>query len=135
MHKLYPIRKGPGAVTHQGFALMMKSVVNDTTGFISSVAIDLHNATGEAALVNPLLLLEADSTTSNTSLGVDTRVYRTTLLPEKELLIRTYGINKGNDVLFLGNFDKTVLSINGLSKFTIVHQLRLINRGDTEHFL
>lgn len=135
MGKLYPIRKGSGGVTYQGFALMMKAGFENTTAFISSMALDLCNATGEVALVNPLLLLEADSTAATTTLGVDTRVYSKTLSLKKEYSVRAYGINKGSNILTLGNFDKMVLSINKLSKFTIVMKTQLINRGDTKHYL
>ncbi len=135
MDNLYPITNNRGGVTYHGFESFMKGLLEDTTAFISSLSYDIHSKAGKAVLINPLLLLKADSVASSIKPYFYARTYSTTLSHDKEYYIKSYGINKGSDIIGTGNIKKINLFISELSKLTIVIQNRMINRVGSKYYL
>ena len=134
MSRLYPIRKNRGVITDQGFNLITKAGFQDTTAFINNNPVNLYQATGEGALVSPLLILKADENAIAGPQGIAECKYSAQISPHSKYAVRSYGLNKGKDVLIIGNFGDTPLSIEGIHYLSISFHLRLMNRGDAKYY-
>lgn len=134
LYSLYSIQSVHGGVTYKGFELMMKAGFGDTIGFICDIATSPQDREKGINLSGAYLSLEQDLSASNTSLGIDTRVYVTEHIPEK-YSIKSYGIKKQDDVLELGGLGNIALSFNGVDKLALYFQTRMVNRENSKHYL
>lgn len=132
---MYPVQKMSGGLTNQGFTNLMDNYFNNTTAFLSDKTIKRDGGKGIIEIDDSFIVLKGVSNNTDLNRRINTKVYSTELLPEKNYIINTYGINTQEQYFPGESFLPMNLSVSEVNRISYELQTQIMNQGQAKEYI
>ena len=130
MRRIYNLNSNGGVLTHHGFEMIMNSMFDNASAFLSEIDIKPLGSSVSLQDVNPFLCLAEIPEKSVQENAVTIHVFHSPFPKDEERKVRSYGTMSGDKLtIYDYPYDHT-LSVQGIDDVYLVQMIKLMNKSD-----
>ena len=130
MRRIYNVNSDGSWLTYHGFEMIMNSMFNNASAFLSEIDIKPLGSAVSLQEVKPFLCLAEIPEKALQDNGVSIRVFHSPFPTKEEHKVRSYGVKSDEKlVIYDYPYDHT-LSVKEVDDVYLVQMIKLVNKGD-----
>jgi hypothetical protein len=130
MRRIYNLNSNGGVLTHHGFEMIMNSMFDNASAFLSEIDIKPLGSSVSLQDVNPFLCLAEIPEKSVQENAVTIHVFHSPFPKDEERKVRSYGTMSGDKLTIYDYPYDHILSVQGIDDVYLVQMIKLMNKSD-----